>query len=76
MRLAPISEKDKSELVKRFVRVIFEHWKEDPDIDFLNVGTMRQIERKVASFMEMVERPEDLWGLDFEEFYHLLEEEL
>lgn len=76
MRLAPISEKDKSELMKRFFSVIFTHWSEESDIDFLNVGTMRQIERKVASFMERVERPEDLWELDFEEFYHLLEEGL
>ena len=72
MQGVPLSEKDKGGLLDRFYQVIFSHWSEEGDIDFLNMETMRSIEKKVASFLEIVERPEDIWSLDFEEFYQML----
>ena len=72
MGSAPLSARDKKDLVSRFCRMILVHWSESRDIDFFNVSAMREIERKVAKFLENMERPEDIWALDFENFFEML----
>lgn len=70
-----ISSEDKKDLKWKLSYIVIEYLSKTYNPSLLTYKSMKQIEQKLAEFVKVIEKPEDIMALDFEMLYEILEQD-